>query len=234
MLLSIFIGGLYTAGHIRGFGVLYFRTSPKSKTWNFVEVVIDIAGFAMIRTMKDEYEAQRLSKSDHQKTKLTKTELLKMRLGKLSGSLVESLLSFALVSYYLIIGTASFHQDVSEPSMLVFAAWFASIIGIMYKGYCAATSEVFYNAQDLTEVLSVGFAVTMLFILFALFPAFLLAQNRNAVHVLLCPEAIFSSIPLSYLLFWGVPIGLTTILVVILEKMPEGWPGSVDDTFIFV
>lgn len=217
MLLAIFIGGIYTAGHLRGFSVSNLRQAENGN-WkkHIIALVIDISGLAVLRTMKDEYDDANDASDDGGRRKN-----MSKRLAKLWGSLLESVLSFALVSYYIIVGTASFHQDVSKPSTLLFASWFASIIGMMYKGYCATISK-HDKGLDFAFFLINGFAATMLFILVALFPACVVAQNRNAVDVPLCPKANFSSIPLTYFLFWGIPILLILLYAILFGCLGRG------------
>jgi len=49
-------------------------------------------------------------------------KLARLILGKVAGNLLESILSFSLVSYYLIVGTVSSHPDVEKPSPFVYLA----------------------------------------------------------------------------------------------------------------
>merc|ERR1719317_435559 len=58
----------------------------------------------------------------------------------------------------------------------------------------------------------------MPFMLFALLPAILIAQDRNGIHTILCPEFISSSKVAVYFLIWGFPT-----IVMLITRLEFGW-----------
>jgi len=68
----------------------------------------------------DKEDMEKLEDQLKKKVADQRKELRRIILAKVSGNLLESLLSFSLVSYYLIIGTVSSHPDVQRPSRSVY------------------------------------------------------------------------------------------------------------------
>lgn len=131
------------------------------------------------------------------------------------GNLLESLLSFALVSYYLVVGTVSFDPDVERPSPFVYLTWAASFLGMVYKG-CSIylrDEEGEHTLNEIPWVIVCGILVFMSFMLFALLPAFLVAEARNEFWTSLCPEAISSNVAAVYFIIWGLPLTIDLIFV---------------------
>lgn len=151
MLMSIVLGGTVTAVAIRKETLKELKCSFIYHNWtkrDLIKLVVDILGFAVIRLIKTEYnervvapknlvkdgivikgpvpiensknlkEFKALRKAERKR----KLRLLKILIGKISGNLIESLLSFSLISYYLVVGTVSDHPDVPQPSPLVYLA----------------------------------------------------------------------------------------------------------------
>jgi len=131
---------------------------------------------------------------------------------KVSGNLLESLLSFSLVSYYLVIGTVSYHQDVERPTPFVYVAWAASLIGMFYKGVSAM---IRLTETDIPEGVPavIIFALVLLlpFMLIALLPAILIAEDRNGIYTSFCPELISSIKFVVYSVIWGAPMTIYMI-----------------------
>jgi len=141
-------------------------------------------------------------------------ELTSLILAKVSGNLLESMLSFSLVSYYLIIGTISYHPDVQKPSPLVYLSWAASVLGMFYKGASAVFETKEENTDGISEVMVVvliGIFILLIVVLIALLPAILIAQDRNGIHTALCPEVISSYKLWVYCTVWGIPMTVYSI-----------------------
>lgn len=70
-------------------------------------------------------------------------------------------------------------------------------------------------ADDFPVILVAGLVAISPFMLFALLPAILIAQDRNGVYTALCPKAIASSIPGVYVVIWGFPLALVAIFILL-------------------
>jgi len=151
------------------------------------------------------------------------TIYLKEKLGGLSAwtisfTLVESFISFCIVSYVLISGTVSLHEDVQKPSQIEWFSWLTSYLGLVYK--CMALGKLMMEGSEDEEssqskntfsvemICSASiYAILTWFVIlyytfFFLLPAFILAQNRNSVIIPIFPEVFSSSVGLAYLMVY--------------------------------
>merc|ERR1719369_68762 len=81
---------------------------------------------------------------------------------------------------------------------------------MLYKGM-SATIRLHDDSDDIPVILVGGLVCICPFMLFALLPAILIAQDRNGVYTAFCPKAISSTIPGVYFLVWGLPLALLSI-----------------------
>jgi len=130
---------------------------------------------------------------------------------KLSGNLLESFLSFSLVSYYLVIGTVSDHQDVERPTPFVYVAWAASLVGMFYKGVSAM---IILNETDIPK--AVPIVIISWLVLIALLPATLIAEDRYGIHTTFFPEVTSIKLEVLYKLavysvIWGTAMTICMI-----------------------
>jgi len=174
-------------------------------------------------------EEQKKLELEKQKKADQRKKLLSLIVSKVSGNLLESALSFSLVSYYLIMGTVSDHPDVGRPTPFIYIAWAASLLGMFYKG-CSTAIRVDgeFEIMEIPFVIIGGIVVLMPFMLFALLPAILIAQDKNGIHSILFPELISSSKFLVYFLLWGCPALIVLITILLLRANSED-----DATFFF-
>jgi len=199
-----------------------------------LELTVDILGFAVIRLINSEWndrkdqrksmneqlqesKAVRASSNidefeqtvEQESSRQRRLRMVKLLTGKVAGNLVESFLSFSLVSYYLIMGTMPFHPhpDITEPPSELYLAWTASLLGILYKAYRLAisTRDGDFDISSFLLIIFVGLSFILPFMLVALLPPVLLAQDRNGIHTILCPVSISSNIGATYALFWCLP-----------------------------
>jgi len=65
--------------------------------------------------------------------------------------------------------------------------------------------------EDIPFLLISGIIILMPFMLIALLPAILIAEDRNGIHSILCPEVISSNKLAVYCTVWGIPMILFLI-----------------------
>jgi len=190
---------------------------------------IDLIGFSVLRAFPREY-ALRKEYGDEKSLPITKRETTSIgkKLHDLSfcvhiGGVVESLISFAMVSYYIISGTVAFHIDVKRPDDFTYLAWIFSYLGIIYKMLTFDHYESYFESKDKiksedfeskdkieSEVPSgnswwkiLHMSKSILSVCFMLFlcvlPASINAQFDNGVILGIFPEALSKKIALSYI-----------------------------------
>jgi len=242
MLASVILGGQISAEALRQRDAEEKAEQCKksSCTSTIKNYFIDLIGFSVIRTSLLEYRIKKIRQDRRSKKAVSKggknelstgrrlTTSLSLNLIDLfccvsMGGIVESLISFCVIAYYIISGTVSDHPDVSEPQNLTYLTWIFSYFGILYKMVVFDQFELYrrrisetqinhYRRED--EIQKTGWktfcrdkiegilrmALPLWFMtLCTVVPAFILAQRRNNIKIPICPEVLSSRVGLSYL-----------------------------------
>jgi len=114
--------------------------------WIAFYFAVDLLGFSVIRTLKSEaflkteldrrtseHPKPNKKRSRRQATWVIKNNLSDLMLCIHIGGIVESLTSFCVVSYCIISGTVTDHEDVTQPTTLAYLSWITSYMGILFK-----------------------------------------------------------------------------------------------------
>jgi len=214
MLASVLLGGQISAEALRQRDEEERAENCQETSCPFIlgSYLIDLIGFSVVRTFRREYELSELHgtemKLDDGKREIT---ALTNNLYDLSfcvhlGGVVESLISFTLVSYYIISGTVAYHKDVKKPSEITFLTWIFSCFGIIYKMLTFDHYETYiktkYSAgNEWPKSLRISYSILSVWfmLLLCVLPAFIHAQFDNGVILDIFPEALSDSIAVSYL-----------------------------------
>jgi len=230
MLMSILLGGVISAEFLRRKGdILEMSVTGQSfeksisqrdisefshhrakiiKNW-----LIDLIGFSVVRTFPWEWQLKTdLKKEDsgHARRSLifldrefTDDERRLFYYVHIGG-LSESMMSFSLVSYILISGTFTTHEDVQKPGDIILFTWIFSYIGILYKiltldQYACDTESIWElrcneNLRVLDAILF-GWILTF----YVVFPSHMRAQHNNKATIWIYPDILAKNIGLSYL-----------------------------------
>jgi len=220
MLASVLLGGQISAEALRQRDEEERAENCQETSCPFIlgSYFIDLIGFSVVRTFRKEYGLRQQHRTE---TSLDigkrETTALSNNLYDLSfcvhiGGVVESLISFTLVGYYIISGTVAYHEDVKKPSEITFLAWILSYLGIIFKmltfdhydsytEYKAKTRKRAGNGYWWQTVLRVSKSILSVWfmLLLCVLPAFISAQFNNGVILDIFPEALSDSIAVSYL-----------------------------------
>jgi len=228
ILAAILVGGYISAETLRK-REAHLREREAQKSEGVAEIsnipwktilffCIDFLGFSHIRTFKEEVLLQ--AKSTDKENSQDIKDLLDLSLCIHIGGIVESLMSFTVVGYCIILETVANHEDVTTPSMLEYLTWMSSYFGILFKILIFMEADEKWKELEDSDPLEqtiespqeksnkycqigltmAGNTISLWFMTNCnVLPAFILAQNINKVSIPMCPDFISSEIGLSYL-----------------------------------
>jgi len=234
MLAAVMVGGYVSAELLRRRDDDEEDIEKRVKCpWIAINFALDCLGFSVIRTLRSEVFlkaelGRRTSEVSYRQSEIACPHVT-MITNKLSdlmlcvhiGGIIESLLSFTVVSFCIITGTVSFHEDVTKLSKLAFLSWITSYAGILFKMLVFKKYEAYLNNREITSfedqsyasqiriALSLWFSLWFMSLCIAM-PAFMVAQGKNEVRIPTFPSAVSKSVGLSY----SVPATLAILLFV--------------------
>jgi len=206
ILAAALVGGYISAETLRQRETVKYDIPPQ-RTKIILLFCIDFLGFSPIRTLSEEFLLMKKIKDTHNPE--WEKDLLDLTLCIQMGGLVESLMSFTVVGYCIILGTVAHHQDVTTPSILEYLSLISSYFGILFKIFIFITADENWKTiiprekqrtcfKRVLEIINAKLSLWFLTNCIVL-PAFILAQNTNKVSIPMCPDVISSNTGLSYL-----------------------------------